>query len=232
MRLVAGGIALLILLAGCAGDDPSPEDLVVDPGDGPSATATAGSSASGGATPAPGGSDTPPAGNGTNSTAPGPADNTPPEASLAANATQVPVGGAVTFTLGGTDDDGDALAWTLDLGDGTSETGDALPAEVSHAFAAAGDHTVTLTVTDGTDEAQATVLVAVQEVGPALCEVDDEVSAGDLFYLHDRGAEGGTWLYEESNSAPGLQLSAEASEVTGDTDPLGAGCVNGDTLIF
>jgi hypothetical protein len=56
----------------------------------------------------------------------------------------------VTFTLTGSDPDGDTVTWELELGDGTTEDGTTLPATVEHAYAA-GNYTVNFTITDGTD---------------------------------------------------------------------------------
>ncbi|MFA0961126.1 family 16 glycosylhydrolase [Roseivirga sp. BDSF3-8] len=68
-------------------------------------------------------------------------DNVSPVASFTFNATDL----AVDFDGGGsTDSDGSITAWSWDFGDGTNGSG----ANVSHTYAAVGDYTVALTVTD------------------------------------------------------------------------------------
>lgn len=72
--------------------------------------------------------------------------NRPPTAtmSVAVNGTNA------TFTLNGTDPDGDALSWELDFGDGNSTNGTSLPANATHAYTGnATNLTAVLTVTDG-----------------------------------------------------------------------------------
>ncbi len=76
---------------------------------------------------------------------------------------------------------------------------------------------------------------------------DAKGAQGVALYLHDRpgaGSQygtgfvtgGGTWVYEESNGIPGLQLSAELGPggSTLGTDPIAVekGCLNGDTMVF
>ena len=66
-----------------------------------------------------------------------------------------------TFSLNGTDPDGDALSWELDFGDGsTPATGDTLPATSSHPYAI-GNHTANFTLSDGTASKSYEVAVAV-----------------------------------------------------------------------
>lgn len=58
-------------------------------------------------------------------------------------------GTTATFALTGSDPDGDALTWSLTFGDGSSENGTALPADVPHTYAAAGNVSATYTLRDG-----------------------------------------------------------------------------------
>jgi PKD repeat protein len=60
------------------------------------------------------------------------------------------------------------LSWTLDLGEegAEEESGDALPAQVVYAYAEAGNYTAVLTVSDGEDTDDATVLVKLESSGP------------------------------------------------------------------
>jgi PGF-CTERM protein len=70
------------------------------------------------------------------------------------------VGKAVQFSADGSEDrDGDPLEYTWDFGDGTSSA-ELLP---NHEYDKAGLYTVTLTVTDGYEEAEAYITVYVEE---------------------------------------------------------------------
>jgi PGF-CTERM protein len=70
------------------------------------------------------------------------------------------VGKAVQFSADGSEDrDGDPLEYTWDFGDGTSSP-ELLP---NHEYDKAGLYTVTLTVTDGYEEAEAYITVYVEE---------------------------------------------------------------------
>jgi PKD repeat protein len=73
---------------------------------------------------------------------------------------------AVNFTLAGTDLDGDALSWKLDLGDNSTANGTALPSTVAHNFTLPGLHLVRLVVSDGKLLANATLTVNVTAGGP------------------------------------------------------------------
>lgn len=78
-------------------------------------------------------------------TSTGPAPNRPPvgSAGVALNGT------SATFTLNGTDPDGDALNWTLAFGDGNSTNGTSLPANATHDYGASGVFNATFTLGDG-----------------------------------------------------------------------------------
>ena len=74
--------------------------------------------------------------------------NTAPTAALTGPATAT-TNAAVSFDgSGSSDPDGDTLSYTFDLGDGTVVGPDA-GSSVNHAYAAAGEYTVTLSVSDG-----------------------------------------------------------------------------------
>jgi PKD repeat protein len=74
---------------------------------------------------------------------PPPPANTPPSATFSFAPASPMAGEAVTFT-GGSDPDGDFVMRLWDFGDGTTGAGQT----TSHAYASAGDYTVTLTVMD------------------------------------------------------------------------------------
>ena len=140
----------------------------------------------------------------------------------------------VTFAVDGSDPDGGALDWILTFGNTTLGTGNGttLPANVTHSFTEAGNFTVVLTVTDGAGNATANVTVVVLAgtpagpAGPKICEAPSETSIGGQMYV-DRIS----WIFRESNGLPGLQYTAKPSLI-GEVDAAGAGCENGDTLLF
>lgn len=121
----AAPVLLLIALAfaGCAGgDDPEPSETT-----GPSSSTGPGGSSS--------------------ETTTEPSANQPPTGSLGVSVT----GSNATFTLTGSDPDNDTLAWSLDLGDGATANGTMFPATVNHTYAAPGNYSANVTITDGQD---------------------------------------------------------------------------------
>lgn len=176
--------ALLTVLSGCLeGEAPDAEPLDSDPAP---------------TDPADGNQTAPP----TNGT-----ENAAPTASLEASAQNGTAPLNVTFTLGGSDPDGDNLTWTLTVGNDTV-TGDVLPASVNRTLAA-GNHTVTLTVSDGDLTGNASLLIAVAVGGAPAVEpilqvlemvegcylcIDSELATGEPM-----GAEGCVgWNLEEN----------------------------------
>jgi hypothetical protein len=146
--LLAWTIAACVALAGCSGGSGDTTSTTT------TATTTGGTTSGTGTTSATG---TPTGGNQTEDKG----ENRPPTASLKADPSKGGVPLNVSFALQGEDPDGDALSWTLELGDGSAaRTGEALPATVNHSYAQAGNFTVRLTVTDGELEANQTFLVA------------------------------------------------------------------------
>ncbi len=157
----------------------------------------------------------------------------------------------VTFSLAVSDDDGDDVTWDLDFGDGSDLlTGTNATFNVTHTYAE-GNFSAMLTVSDGTDSANVTVMITVAAAeaagGPVyedlwvvqgedgLCHAKDAVAVGPI-WLHDRPGEGdpygagfvgggGTWVYEETNGIEGMQVSSEEGGNYGS-------CLNGDLLIF
>lgn len=146
-----------MVLAGCSGDDDDGTGTTGAPR--PSGTTSPNPTG-----PAPTTGGPPASGSPTSS----PTENRAPTASLAASIEEGEVPFNVTFTVDGADEDGDDLTWSLDAdGDGEADAeGDEVPAEYVHTFAAAGDHTATLTVSDGAQEATASVDITADEGGP------------------------------------------------------------------
>src|SRR5688572_28010434 len=134
MRAVAAAAALVLLsavLAGCAAEDPERYPR----------TSTTSSSGTASAT--------------STSAAPANRTNTVPEANMTASPANGTAPLNVTFTLEGTDADGDALNWTLTFGDGNSTNGTELPATVVHLYNVTGNLTAVFTVSDGEANARA-----------------------------------------------------------------------------
>lgn len=158
-----------------------------------------------------------------------PQPNQPPVAELAADTTSGTVPLNVTFSLGGSDPDGDALDWTLDAdGDGTAEeNGTGLPATFKFTYTAAGNFTANFTVTDGKASASKTAVVSVAE---AVCVPGEDAAValptGHYIASDAPGTPDSLWIYEESNGLPGLQR--DDSVVSG-TETCGAGP---DTIVF
>lgn len=96
------------------------------------------------------------------STSTGPGANQAPTGAISVSVN----GTNATFTLSGSDPDGDTIAWDLELGDGATESGTTLPATVNHTYAA-GNYTANFTITDGTDPTTYDVAVAVGGGGAA-----------------------------------------------------------------
>ena len=89
-----------------------------------------------------------------------PAENRAPTGSIS-----VEVNGTnATFTLTGSDPDGDTLVWDLAFGDGSTANGTSLPAVVNHTFAV-GNYTAEYVLTDGTDPVAYDLLVTVAASG-------------------------------------------------------------------
>lgn len=161
------------------------------------------------------------------------AANNAPTANLSSD---VPNGTAplnVTFTIEGTDADGDELSWTLDI-DGDNESdynGTELPSEIVHEYLEAGNYTAILNVTDGTNSTQASldITVEVPIATSLVCDRPDATSAGGELYVI---SEGGDWVFAEANGIPGLQV--ENNHPIGEPlwiNPAWVGCVGGDQMI-
>jgi PKD repeat protein len=165
-----------------------------------------------------------------------PLPNTPPVANLTVNKINGSVPLNVTFTLNGTDEDGDGLNWTLSYGDGNSTNGITLPANKTYSFTKVGNFTVTFSVTDGTNTTNATVTIKAEPApvaGPNICHRTPTQNVGNQIYTIN---EGGTWVFQETNGIPGLQVGntfiipALASQ--GFINAAWVGCVQADTMLF
>ncbi len=171
--------------------------------------------------------------------------NRAPTANLTADLTDGTAPLNVTFTLSGSDADGDNLTWTLSFGDGEATNGTTLPANVTHSFTAAGNYTVTLAVSDGTNTTEASVVVEAVEaaaeaagevVDPTRCDRTPTQWVNDLYVFE---GDGGNWIFIEANGIEGLQVennhvSEEAglAETIGEHNALWEGCLNGDQMVF
>jgi PKD repeat protein len=169
-----------------------------------------------------------------------PAENTAPTANLTTDLVNGTAPLNVTFTIDGADEDGDELSWTLDAdGDGTEDyNGTEVPSAIVHEFTAVGNYTALLTVTDGTDNATASVDIVVEVppvTGPNLCQRAATQTAGPV-YVFD--GDGGTWIFIEANDIPGLQVGntnlipEEQAKAIGEYSALWVGCEDADQMVF
>lgn len=184
LPLALAACLALAALSGCAGatDDPSATT---------SGTGTSSTTSSTGATTS----------STSSSTSAGAANNPP------AGTIEVAVEGGslnATLTLRASDEDSDALSWSVDFGDGTAPATRAAPAEfpavVTHTFAAVGTYTVTYEVSDGVD---ATTILSNVTVGSSKAvktfsghvvgpDANENTEGECLFaLLHGIGAPGG-----------------------------------------
>ncbi len=116
---------------------------------------------------------------GTGTTAPA---NHPPLAGLSAQVN----GTTVRFNVTGTDEDGDALAWTLAFGDGASFNGTQLPGEAEHKYASAGAYTANVTVSDGHGSASKALALNLTS-GAAAVLFTGTITASDPSAAADQG---------------------------------------------
>ncbi|HEX6965175.1 MAG TPA: PKD domain-containing protein [Gemmatimonadaceae bacterium] len=112
---------------------------------------------------------------GTGSSAPAPAANRAPVASVG-GAYSGMEGAPVSLSLSGSDPDGDALTYTWDLGDGTTGTGSTPPA--THVYDDNGSYTISLTVSDGRGGTNtATTTATIANAAPTLSTMTGPIQA-------------------------------------------------------
>jgi PKD repeat protein len=146
--LLVAVLFLTVAFAGCSDGGGGGNDPAGDPDASGTSTQTGTSSQTGSAS-----------ASSTRSGSGAPQPNRAPVAQLGSNVTSGSAPLQVRFTLAGTDPDGDALTYTLDLGDGAAAKTGSLPATVNHTFAV-GNYTIELTVSDGKLADNATVSIA------------------------------------------------------------------------
>ncbi len=152
-----------------------------------------------------------------------PAPNTPPTATLNASALNGSIPFNVTFSLNGTDVDGDNLTWTLGIGDNlTAFNGTELPSSVNFTFETEGNFTVRLNVTDGVNATLANLTIAA--FAPvAIATVGLPVPDGSV--------RGSTYAYQ-SVAGAGVGVSNVVSTATGAAgDPVPKYPAGTDVLI-
>lgn len=138
-------------LAGCSGDGG---------GDGDGTSSSSSSSRSASTTSSSSSSSSSSSGSASTTTSGSPANQAPSGSiSVSVNGTNA------TFTLTGSDPDGDIVVWDLTFGDGASTNGTGLPANRTHAYASAGNFTANFTITDGTGPTTYDVVVSVAGSG-------------------------------------------------------------------
>lgn len=159
-------IVAMLAIAGCLGGGNEPSSDETEPG--PDATQVGGNETGGPAT----------------------GVNAPPVAAVTANVTNGSAPLNVTFTLEGSDEDGDNLTWEFDAdGDGdAAHDGNVLPATVNVTFNETGLYLAVLRVSDGTHMVNATAEV----------NVTAAVSGSNVLYLV---GDGSTTIVTDPTSA-------------------------------
>ncbi len=134
-------------------------------------------------------------------------DRTPPTAAAGPDRS-VAVGNAVQFDAGASSDNGEIVEYEWAFGDGTTASGEV----VTHAYAAPGTYTATLTVTDSAGNAatDAVTVTAEDRTPPtAAAGPDRTVAAGSTVRLDasgstdDVGVDGFEWTLPDGTTASG-----------------------------
>lgn len=95
----------------------------------------------------------------------------------------------VNFTINASDEDGDALTWTIDFdGDAVADVeGNTTEAVVEHTFTDAGDHAVDVTVSDGTNTTTEQVVIEVVEAVAEFTGPEPISHSGEMTYITQFG---------------------------------------------
>lgn len=169
-----------VVLAGCASDDdPSGDDVGVEPVDGDDGDN--GSSNGSDGTDGLDGVDGDDGDGDGNTTTPDAPELEPLELNLSADVTEGSVPFDVTFNFTVDDPDREGLSWTLDAdGDGEVDTeGTSLPFNYTATFDVEGNYTAVFTVSDGEDEyVSEVVVIALPPPQPQLQEMSCYVDTG------------------------------------------------------
>lgn len=172
MRILALLSIILVALSGCTDTEPEteePEVLTTE-------DATESAPPSEAATDVDDKTETTPTNATANETVPA---NQPPQANLTADLLEGQAPVEVVFTVQVADDDGDALQWSLDAdGDGIEDANGTDLADVTFVYDVAGTYLATLNVTDGLDNATATVEIVVTEKPPVVHQFSCTVVLG------------------------------------------------------
>lgn len=108
-----------------------------------------------------------------------PTADAPPTASLTSKSSNVTIPTNVTLLLDGQDPEGQVLQWTLARNGTDIESGEGLPTEIDVLIDAAGNHTFTLTVSDGNHTVEAgltLVAIAPPEIGPDAVHLELDIA--------------------------------------------------------
>ncbi|MEA3190719.1 MAG: hypothetical protein QOD77_1301 [Thermoplasmata archaeon] len=151
MKLLVAALVAALLLAGCSSDS----------GDGTSSS-TSGTGTSGGGTTGKT-TTTTTKGTGTTGTGTGPGGVDPaPTITFLPSVVSGQAPLLVNFTIDGKDPEGESISWSVDLGDGSPPmSGTTLPSKFSHNYTVVGNHTAKAVVTDGNNNVNKTVVIAV-----------------------------------------------------------------------
>ncbi|MEK6985913.1 MAG: PKD domain-containing protein [Candidatus Thermoplasmatota archaeon] len=234
MRWLVAVACLSLVLSGCASKS-SESDTSSDSDSGTASKAqTAGASTSKAPTSGTATGSKAPSGTATGTAATS-SNKAPAITAFAANVT----GLNATFTLAATDANNDTLSYTLSFGDGSVNATGSLPAaNVTYAFAAAGNYTAQLIVSDGKLSANQTILIVVV-APPAVvlstqCERTPTAELPGALYVFE--GDNGNWVFAETNDKPGLQVEnnhpLDSIPDAGEHNVAWEGCTDGDQMMF
>lgn len=136
----------------------------------------------------------------------------------------------VTFAIAGDDADGDALTWTLDAdGDGTSDAdGTEVPGTFAFNYTAAGNYSALLTMSDGTDEATATLNLTISEAAPPTVTLPEPITFSDTI----TGAYAGQYVAVEAKEHTWSFAPAGVTNMTISVSHDSPGAIDLDWTIY